>query len=127
ISEALSYHLRNVNVRCRHNEQFKSMEYHDDCVVTYLESGKKIKSDIVLWANGRTGNTDRLNLDAIGLKANSRGQLEVNSHYQTKVENIYAAGDVIGPPALASAAYDQGRAATNAIFHPEEFCHLTEI
>lgn len=127
ISEALSYHLRNVNVRCRHNEQFKTMEYHDDCVVTYLESGKKIKSDIVLWANGRTGNTDRLNLDAIGLKANSRGQLEVNSHYQTKVENIYAAGDVIGPPALASAAYDQGRAATNAIFHPEEFCPLTEI
>jgi Pyruvate/2-oxoglutarate dehydrogenase complex, dihydrolipoamide dehydrogenase (E3) component, and related enzymes len=127
ISEALSYHLRDLGVRCRHQEHFSHIEYHDDHLITHLESGKKIKSDIVLWANGRTGNTDRLNLDAIGLEANTRGQLEVNERYQTKVPNISAAGDVIGWPALASAAYDQGRAASNAIFNPDAFCTLQEI
>ncbi|HWK53836.1 MAG TPA: Si-specific NAD(P)(+) transhydrogenase [Hyphomicrobiales bacterium] len=127
ISEALSYHLRNLGVRCRHEEHFSHMEYYDDHIITYLESGKKIKSDIVLWANGRTGNTDRLNLDCLGLTANRRGQLEVNERYQTKVPNIFAAGDVIGPPALASAAYDQGRTACNAIFNPDAFFPLQEI
>lgn len=127
ISEALSYHLRNLSVRCRHNEHFDHIEYHDDHVITFLESGKKIKSDIVLWANGRTGNTDKLNLPAIGLTANSRGQLSVNDRYQTAVPNVYAAGDVIGWPALASAAYDQGRAASNAIVNPEAFTALEEI
>lgn len=127
ISEALSYHLRNLSVRCRHNEHFDRAEYHDDHVITYLESGKKIKSDILLWANGRTGNTDKLNLAAVNLKANSRGQLAVNDRYQTGTPNIYAAGDVIGRPALASAAYDQGRAATNAIFDVEAFSALQDI
>src|SRR5690606_10380884 len=58
ISDALGYHLRNLGVRSRHLETFERMEYHNEYVVTYLESGKRIKSDIVLWANGRTGNTD---------------------------------------------------------------------
>jgi len=127
ISEALGYHLRDLGVRCHHNEHFSRLEYADNYVVTYLESGKKIKSDVLLWANGRTGNTDKLRLDAVGLAANARGQLEVNEFYQTAVPNIYAAGDVIGSPALASAAYDQGRAASNAIFHREAFHSLEEI
>lgn len=127
ISEALGYHLRDLGVRCHHNEHFSRLEYGDNHVVTYLESGKKIKSDVLLWANGRTGNTDKLHLDAVGLKANARGQLEVNEYYQTAVPHIYAAGDVIGSPALASAAYDQGRAASNAIFHREAFHSLEEI
>jgi len=87
--------------------------------------GKKIKSDIVLWANGRTGNTDKLNLGCLGLEANSRGQLKVNNKYQTDVKHIYAAGDVIGWPSLASAAFDQGRAACNAIVKPEE-CYVVK-
>lgn len=120
ISDALSYHLRNVGVRSRHNEQYEKLEYFDTHVVTHLKSGKRIKSDIVLWANGRTGNTDLLNLNAVGLKPNSRGQLVVDSHYRTEVENIYAAGDVIGWPSLASTSYDQGRAASNAIVDPEK-------
>jgi len=95
--------------------------------VTYLESGKKIKSDILLWANGRTGNTDRLNLPAVGLEADSRGRLTVNKQYQTRVPNIYAAGDVIGWPSLASAAYDQGRAASNAILNPDEFHYVNDV
>ncbi len=114
-------------MRCRHQEHFEEMQCNDDSVVTYLSSGKKIKSDIVLWANGRTGNTDKLNLESIGLEANSRGQLEVNKKYQTKREHIYAVGDVIGSPSLASAAFDQGRAACNAILRPEEFNWVGDV
>ncbi|MCP5346033.1 MAG: Si-specific NAD(P)(+) transhydrogenase [Gammaproteobacteria bacterium] len=127
ISDALSYHLRNVGVRSRHNEQFEKMEYHDDHLVTYLQSGKKIKSDIVFWANGRTGNTDRLGLENVGIEVNSRGQIEVDRSYRTSVENIYAAGDVVGWPSLASAAYDQGRAACNAIVDPEQCHYIDEV
>ncbi len=127
ISDALGYHLGNLGVRCHHQEHFDSMECGEDVVITYLQSGKKIKSDIVLWANGRTGNTDSLNLESIGLKANGRGQLNVNDKYQTELEHIYAAGDVIGWPSLASAAFDQGRAACNAIVNPDEFHFVKQI
>ncbi|MFT4862547.1 MAG: NAD(P) transhydrogenase [Pseudohongiellaceae bacterium] len=127
ISDALSYHLRNVGVRSRHNEEYERIEYFDNHIVTYLLSGKKIKSDIVLWANGRTGNTKGMGLNQLGLETNSRGQLAVNDYYQTKVKHVYAAGDVIGWPALAGAAYDQGRAATNAIFAPTECSPVSRV
>jgi NAD(P) transhydrogenase len=81
----------------------------------------------VLWANGRTGNSDKLNLEAVGLESNSRGYLSVNNKYQTKVEHIYAAGDVIGRPSLASAAFDQGRAACNAIVNPNDFNLVEDV
>ncbi|PCJ28672.1 MAG: Si-specific NAD(P)(+) transhydrogenase [SAR86 cluster bacterium] len=127
ISDALTYHLRNVGVRSRHNEEFQKMEYFDDHIVTYLQSGKKIRSDIVLWANGRSGNTKTLGLKQLGIKTNSRLQIPVNEKYQTSVKNIYAAGDVIGWPSLAGAAYDQGRAASNAIVAPEDCYPVTEV
>jgi NAD(P) transhydrogenase len=127
ISDALAYHLRNLGVRSRHNERYERLEYFDDHVITYLESGKKIKSDIVLWANGRAGNTEDLNLSILGLEANSRGQLAVDKQYKTAVDNIYAAGDVVGWPSLAGAAYDQGRAASNAIVAPEQSYPVEEV
>jgi NAD(P) transhydrogenase len=108
IAEALSYHLRDQGCIIRHNEQFESLEARDEDVVFNLKSGRKIKSDLLLWANGRTGNTEALGLGAAGLAANQRGQIPVNEHYQTDVPHIFAVGDVIGPPALASAAYQQG-------------------
>ncbi|WP_243453007.1 Si-specific NAD(P)(+) transhydrogenase [Psychrobacter coccoides] len=111
ISDALAHDFRQFGVLIRNNEEIDHLETHDDYVVLHLKSGKKIKSDAILWSNGRSGNTEGLNLDAIGLKANSRGQLKVNDNYRTDVDNIYAAGDVIGWPSLASAAYDQGRCA----------------
>jgi NAD(P) transhydrogenase len=117
ISDALSYHFWNSGVTIRHGEEFESIEGLPDGVILHLQSGKKMKADCILFANGRTGNTDTLNLAAIGLKADSRGQLKVNSKYQTEIENIYAVGDVIGYPSLASAAYDQGRIAGHAIIH----------
>jgi len=127
ISDALSYHLRNLGVRSRHNEEFQKMECFDDHIVTYLKSGKRIRSDIVLWANGRSGNTKNLGLNLLGLGTNSRQQISVNNKYQTSVKNIYAAGDVIGWPSLAGAAYDQGRAASNAIVAPDECYHVEQV
>jgi len=116
ISQALSYHLSNNNVTIRHNEEYERIEGQEHGVILHLKSGKKIKADALLWCNGRTGNTDKLGLENIGLKANGRGQVEVDKCYQTAIPNIYAAGDVIGWPSLASAAYDQGRsAAGNAV------------
>jgi NAD(P) transhydrogenase len=116
IIDALSYHLRDRGVLIRHSEELDRIEGEDDGVVLSLKSGKQLKSDIFLWANGRTGNSDRLALDKVGLIPNNRGQIDVNDCYQTKVPNIYAVGDVIGYPSLASAAYMQGRfAATHFI------------
>ncbi len=127
ISDALSYHLRDIGVRSRHNEEYESIEYHDNYVVTNLRSGKRIKSDIILWANGRTGNSDNMGLEELGIVLNARGHIEVNERYQTAVPNIYAAGDVIGWPSLASASYDQGRAACNAIVDPEAFVAIDRV
>ncbi|MCP1676095.1 NAD(P) transhydrogenase [Natronocella acetinitrilica] len=116
ISDALSYHLRELGVLIRHGETYAKVEPHDDHVVLHTESGKRIRSDILLWANGRTGNTQEMGLEALGITPNSRGQLEVNDVYQTAQPHIYAVGDVIGYPSLASAAYDQGRfAATHLL------------
>ena len=115
IIDALSYQMRDSGVVLRHNETFEKIVPHDDGVVLYLESGKQVKTDILLWANGRSGNTEDLNLGAIGLEVNSRGALQVNDRFQTSCPNVYAVGDVIGFPSLASAAYMQGRAAAQHI------------
>jgi len=82
-----------------------------DGVVLSLESGKQLKTDILLWANGRSGNTEDLGLENVGVSPNRRGQIVVNENFQTACPNVYAVGDVIGFPSLASAAYMQGRAA----------------
>jgi len=111
MSDSLSYHLWNNGVVIRHGEEIERVEANDDAVIVYLKSGKKMRADCLLFANGRTGNTADLNLAAAGLQSNSRGQLKVNEHYQTEVDNIFAVGDVIGYPSLASAAFDQGRIA----------------
>jgi len=111
MSDSLSYHLWNNGVVIRHGEEIERVEANDDAVIVYLKSGKKMRADCLLFANGRTGNTADLNLAAAGLQSNSRGQLQVNEHYQTEVDNIFAVGDVIGYPSLASAAFDQGRIA----------------
>src|SRR6185369_16948187 len=110
IAEALSYHLRDQGCIIRHNEQFDHLEARESDVVLHLKSGRSLKSDVLLWANGRTGNTDGMSLEAAGLAPNQRGQIPVNEHYQTAVPHLFAVGDVIGPPALASAAYQQGGA-----------------
>src|SRR5262245_7850882 len=111
ISDALSYHLREKGALIRHGEQYEKIEGTDDGVILSLKSNKQLKTDVLLWANGRTGNTDNLGLDTIGIQPDGRGQLRVDDRYATSVPHIYAVGDVIGFPSLASAAYVQGRAA----------------
>lgn len=115
VAEALSYHLREQGCVIRHNEQFDRVEPREHDVVVHLKSGRKVKSDLLLWANGRTGNTQDLGLESLGIIPDERGQLEVTADFQTKVPHVYAAGDINGPPALASTAYDQGRYAVQHI------------
>ncbi len=118
ITDALSYHLREKGVTIRNNEIYSEAIPKSDGVITHLKSGKKIKSDVLLVAMGRQGNTDGLNLGDLGVKTTHKGLVEVNGHYQTSVENIYAVGDLTGFPSLASSAYDQGRFAALHIVNP---------
>ena len=111
ISDALSYHMRERGVVIRHNEVYERIEPACDGIILHLKSGKQIKSDALLWAAGRTGNTAELELVNAGLTADGRGCLTVNEHGQSSALHIYAVGDVIGFPSLASAAYTQGRIA----------------
>ncbi|GDY12965.1 NAD(P)(+) transhydrogenase [Planctomycetota bacterium] len=111
IIDALSYHLRDQGCLIRHNEEADRIEPADDGVVLHLKSGKKFKTDVLLWANGRNGNSQDMGLEGIGITPTARGNIPVNAQFQTVVPTIYAVGDVIGSPGLASASYDQGRAA----------------
>ncbi len=115
IIDALSYHLRDHGCLIRHNEEAAGVEAHDDGVVLNLASGKKFKTDVLLWANGRSGNTASMGLEAIGIEPDKRGNLPVDEHFRTVLPHIYAVGDVVGSPGLASAAYDQGRYAASHI------------
>ena len=115
ITDALGYHLSHQGVVIRHNEEFEQVETDDEAAVLHCKSGKRFKSDLVLWANGRTGNTQDMGLDEIGIGIDRRGMLEVNENYQTTKPHIYAVGDVVGFPSLASASYDQGRFAATHI------------
>ncbi|HBL15557.1 MAG: NAD(P)(+) transhydrogenase [Elusimicrobia bacterium GWA2_69_24] len=107
--DALSYHLRDGGVILYHGEEYARVEAQEGRVVLHLKSGKQVVADHLLWANGRTGNTDGLGLAAAGLEADPRGNLAVDAAGRTRVPHIFAVGDVVGFPALASTAYDQGR------------------
>src|SRR4051794_10285274 len=115
--EALSYHLRDHRVTMRLNEEVAGVEDKAaDGVVARLKSNKVISGDALLYAVGRQGNVDDLNLAAAGLEADNRGRIAVDGDYRTKTPNIYAAGDVIGFPSLASVSMEQGRlAAASAV------------
>ncbi|MGB5107890.1 MAG: Si-specific NAD(P)(+) transhydrogenase [Candidatus Zixiibacteriota bacterium] len=85
-------------------------------VTLALSNDKVINADVLLVTAGRLGNTDKLALENIGLQADSYQNLVVDAEFRTKVENVYAVGDVIGFPSLASTSMDQGRRATLAAF-----------
>jgi len=112
IVEALSYHLRDSRVTMRLHEEVSSVEASTDGgVVANLESKTKISGDALLYAVGRQGNIDDLNLEAAGIEADERGRVKVNEFYQTTQPHIYAVGDLIGFPSLASVSMEQGRMA----------------
>jgi len=118
IVEALSYHLRELEVVFRLGEKVVTVENDENRnrVTARLESGKNVHGDALLYAVGRQGNTDSLNLAAAGLEADARGRLTVNEFFQTPVPHVYAAGDVIGFPALAGTSMEQGRLAAEHMF-----------
>jgi NAD(P) transhydrogenase len=115
IAETLAYHLRQNRVTLRLGEEVSGMNLVDDDyghrVKIHLASGKQVVTDTALYSVGRTGCTDELNLEAAGLSTDKRGRIDVNAEYQTEVPHIYAAGDVIGFPSLASTSMEQGRLA----------------
>jgi NAD(P) transhydrogenase len=115
--EALTYHLRDHRVTLRLNEEVESVEETPDGkVVANLESKKKISGDTLLYAVGRQGNVDELNLAAAGIETDPRGRISVDANYRTNQPNIYAVGDIIGFPSLASVSMEQGRIAAAHAF-----------
>ncbi len=118
IIDALCYHLSQAGVIFRLGERVAKVGFDSEHnrVFTELESGKIVYGDALIYAVGRQANTDLLNLEAIGLRADERGRLRVNENFQTEIPHIYAAGDVIGFPALASTSMEQGRLASCHMF-----------
>jgi len=112
IVEALSYHLRDNRVTLRLNEEVSSVEETaEGTVVANLDSKKKLSGDALLYAVGRQGNIDELDLAKAGIEADSRGRIKVDENYSTTQPHIFAVGDVIGFPSLASVSMEQGRIA----------------
>jgi NAD(P) transhydrogenase len=126
VGEALQYHLRQAGCTLRLGEKVVSIKpvaaprgsRSVDGVVAEatLESGKTIVGDCLMYSIGRQGATASLNLAKAGLSADNRGRIKVNAHFQTNVPTIYAVGDVIGFPALASTSMEQGRQAAQHMF-----------
>lgn len=116
IVDILSHQLRQNRVTLRLGEAVNGMELIEEDarprVRINLVSGKQIVSDAVLYSIGRVGATDTLNLEAAGLAADERGRIKVNAYFQTEVPHIYAVGDVVGFPSLASVSMEQGRLAS---------------
>ena len=124
IIEALKYHLRDLSVTFRFGEEVASVERHERGAIATLVSGKRIAADTVMYSAGRQGLADELGLDAAGLSGDNRGRIKVNEHFVTEVPHIYAVGDVIGFPALASTSMEQGRlAAYHACEEPVHAMH----
>lgn len=117
--DELLHQMRNAGVTFRLGEAVERLEVVEKPsrhVVVSLESGKRLVSDLVLFSAGRIGATDHLNLSAAGLKTDDRGRLAVDHEYRTSVPHIFAAGDVIGFPSLATTSAEQGRLAACAAF-----------
>jgi NAD(P) transhydrogenase len=120
IVDELIHHLRDCNIHVLLNEQINSINKFDDGkVVCKFKSGKSMAVDTVLFAAGRQGVTDDLALETVGIEADKRGRIPVNEDYQTVQAHIYAAGDVIGFPSLASTSMEQGRHAACHAFGAE--------
>ena len=125
IVEALQYHLRQAGMTLRLGEKVVEIKRvpapagtrtQGDVVEATLASGKRLHADCLLYSGGRQGATDALDLAAAGLVADDRGRIKVDETFRTAVPHVYACGDVIGFPALASASMEQGRLAACHMF-----------
>lgn len=116
LAENLQFRLRDMGIRLLLGESVAKIEVVGDQVEASMASNKKLASQTLMYCIGRQGATEALNLSAAGLSADSRGRMKVNEYFQTSVPHIYAAGDVIGFPALAATAMEQGRLASCHMF-----------
>jgi NAD(P) transhydrogenase len=117
VVDALTYCMRERGTIFRLGEKVVSVRADNgSSIVAELESGKQVQGETLLYAVGRQANGDQLNLEAAGLAPDARGRIPVDPHFRTTVPHIYAAGDVIGFPALASSSMEQGRLAACHMF-----------
>ncbi|BBZ75375.1 putative soluble pyridine nucleotide transhydrogenase [Mycolicibacterium anyangense] len=117
IVESLRFHLRDLAVTFRFGEEVTAVDVGANGTVTTLASGKQIPAETVMYSAGRQGQTDSLDLPNAGLESDNRGRIFVDDKtFQTKVDHIYAVGDVIGFPALAATSMEQGRLAAYHAF-----------
>ncbi len=117
IVDSLIVHMREAGTVFRLGEKVTSVTRDEKQRVTaFTESGKRIHGDALLYTVGRQVNTDSLDLAKVGLATDDRGRIAVNAAFQTSVPHVWAAGDVIGFPALASTSMEQGRVAANCMF-----------
>ena len=117
IADMLAYHMRSMDITLRLGEAFECVKANGEPrIEVHLQSGKILKSERVFQAMGRKSNVERLGLETLGLTVTETGLIGVNEHYQTILPHIYAVGDVIGFPALASTSMEQGRLAAAHAF-----------
>ncbi|GAA1819886.1 Si-specific NAD(P)(+) transhydrogenase [Luedemannella flava] len=127
VIESLKYHLRDLAVTFRFGESVAAVERHAGGTLTVLDSGKRIAADTVMYSAGRQGVAGELGLENAGLVGDERGRIKVDEYFRTDVPHIYAVGDVIGFPALASTSMEQGRlAAHHACDEPARAMHTLQ-
>lgn len=127
IGDALMYLMRKYGVTFVLGDKPMEVFAEDNQVVTVTRSGRKVISERLLYSAGRCGNIEGLGLDKLGIETNDRGLITVNERYQTKIPNIYAVGDVIGFPSLASVSMDQGRLAAVHAFNKGDISCLNNL
>jgi NAD(P) transhydrogenase len=116
MSERLQARMEDLGVQFRMPATVESVEVEEGRITLGLKDGGSIAAAAVLVASGRSANTAGIGLDEAGVKLGERGRVLVNEHFQTSVPNIYAAGDVVGFPALASTSMEQARVAAAHAF-----------
>ncbi len=127
IADVLTYLMRKYGVTLVLSDKPKDIFVENEQVVTVTQSGRRIASERLLYAAGRCGNTENLGLESLEIETDSRGLIRVNERYQTAVPNIYAVGDVIGFPSLASVSMDQGRLASIHAFNKSDISCLNTL
>jgi NAD(P) transhydrogenase len=127
MADALMYLMRKYGTNLVLGEAWSQIYRDGEQVVTVTKSGRRIVSDRLLFAAGRCGNTENLGLEGLGIATDDRGLIKVNERYETNVRNVYAVGDVIGFPSLASVSMDQGRLAAIHAFKRQDISCLNTL
>lgn len=127
IADALTYLMRKYGITLMLDDAAEQIFVENDQAVTVTKSGRKIISDRILYTAGRSGNTENLGLQELGIKIDDRGLIKVDDRYRTAVPSVYAVGDVIGFPSLASVSMDQGRLAAIHAFKKDDFSCLNVL